>query len=69
MKVFSKKLKELRIEKQLSLNEWSKIIGFAKSTVTEWETKENEPNYDTLIKISKFFNVSVDYLLGLEDFE
>lgn len=67
MNKFKSRLRELRIEKNLSQQELSKILGFGRTTVNEWEIKGNEPNIDTLIKISKFFEVTLDYLVGIED--
>ena len=37
------------------------------SSICDWETGRAEPNIETLINIAKLFEVSVDYLLGLED--
>lgn len=41
-------------------------FGVAQSTVGMWEAGKREPNYETTIRLSKFFNVSIDYLLGNE---
>lgn len=67
MNKFKNRLKELRIEKNLSQQDLSKILGFGRTTVNEWEVKGNEPNIDTLIKIANYFEVTLDYLVGLED--
>lgn len=64
---FKIRLKQLRLEKKLTQQELSRILGFGRTTVNEWEVKGNEPNIDTLMKIAKFFEVSLDYLVGLED--
>lgn len=64
---FKIRLKELRLERKLTQQELSKMLGFGRTTVNEWEIKGNEPNIDTLIKIAQFFEVSLDYLVGLED--
>ena len=61
------RLRELRIENGLTQQQLSTLLGFGRTTVNEWEVKGNEPNLDTLIKIAKYFEVSLDYLLGLED--
>lgn len=36
-------------------------------TVSNWECGINEPNYEILIQLAKFFDVSADYLLGISD--
>lgn len=43
------------------------VFGVAQSTVGNWEAGKREPNYETMIRLSHFFHVSVDYLLGCEN--
>ena len=64
--MFTKILKELRIEKGLTQKEFAKEIGYAQSAVCSWENGEKEPKMSAIIAISKFFGVTTDYLLGLE---
>jgi transcriptional regulator with XRE-family HTH domain len=64
---FKERLRELRLDKHLTQQDLSKLLGFGRTTVNEWEIKGNEPNIDTLIKIAQFFDVTLDYLVGLED--
>lgn len=59
-------LKNLRIEKNLSHKELAKKIGYSKAIIGFWESGRNIPSLDALIKLSIFFNVSIDYLAGLE---
>lgn len=42
-------------------------FGVAQSTVASWEGGKREPNYKTTIRLSNFFGVSLDYLLGQDD--
>lgn len=42
-------------------------LGVDRSTITRWESGETFPDVSQLIEISKLFNVSVDYLLGLTE--
>ena len=44
-----------------------KDIGIPKQKLTRWKTGYNEPSIDEIIMLAKYFNVSTDYLLGLED--
>ena len=60
----SERLKELRLEKNLSQKELSLKLGCGRTAVFEWESNGHEPNFDTLIKIADFFQVTIDYLLG-----
>ncbi len=60
---FGKKLKELRIEKELSQRKLGEIFGVCNQTISFWEIGSREPDLDTLIVIAKYFDVTVDYLL------
>ena len=68
MNKFSERIKELRIERGLSRTELAKQLNTLMRTVAYWETGERECSFDTLIAIAEFFEVSVDYLLGVKDF-
>ncbi len=41
-------------------------IGFNRASVTVWKNNGTAPKQELLVKIADFFQVSVDYLLGLE---
>lgn len=58
-----KMLRILRKNKGLSMKELGEIIGVAESTISQYETGKREPDFETLLKLGEFFNVSVDYLL------
>lgn len=58
-----KTLRILRKNKGLSMKELGEIIGVAESTISQYETGKREPDFETLLKLGEFFNVSVDYLL------
>ena len=63
-----KKLKELRLEKNLSQRELGKMLGVCNQTISFWETGSREPDLDTLVKISNLFDVSSDFLLGKKEY-
>ena len=65
---FSLRLKELRIEKNLTQQQLGEAFQVHQTTVKDWETKGKQPNYETLIKLANFFKVSTDYLLGVIDY-
>ena len=67
MEAFSQQLKTLRNEKKLSLSELARNIGVSDVAVGRWERGLQIPNIENLVLIAKFFGVSTDYLLGLED--
>ena len=67
MKIFTERLKELRVDENLSVGDLAKEIGVSKMAVSYWERGVRTPNIDELYEIAKFFKVSADYLIGLED--
>jgi len=64
---FGSILKELRLELGLSQRKLGEILGVVNQTISFWEIGAREPDLDTLVEISKFFNVSTDYLLGIDN--
>ena len=62
MDIFSQRLRELRLDKQLA-----KEINTTDAAISNWENGVNEPKISYVISIAKFFGVTSDYLLGLED--
>ena len=64
---FSERLKDLRKEHGLSQMDLSLKTGLSQSAIAKWELNKTEPTASALITLSKFFNESVDYLLGLID--
>ena len=61
-------VKELRKEKKLTQSELATIIGIDQTTVSKWELNKALPDTATLIKLSEFFDVSIDYLLSRSNF-
>jgi len=65
--MLSRRLKKLRKEKEISQKELAKIINLSPSTIAMYETEKRKPDSETLEKMSNYFEVSIDYLLGLTD--
>lgn len=61
------RLQELRDKANISQMTLSKVIGVARSTIAMWESGKSEPDNNSLVALSDFFNVSIDYLLGRSD--
>ena len=61
------RLRELRKNAGLSQKDFAKDFGSAQNTVSQWETGARSIDDDTLCKLAAYFDVSVDYLLGLSD--
>lgn len=66
---FGKKLKELRKEKGLTQEALAHIFNVSKTTICQYETIKQEPDLTLLVKISRYFGVTTDYLLGIESDE
>ena len=60
-------LKDLRKEKNLSQKQMAEKLCISQQTYSDYEKGKTEPTLDTIIELSKIFNVSADYLLGLVD--
>ena len=67
MNLFVTRLRELLADCGKLQNHVSKDMGITKQKLTNWKTGYNEPSIDEIIMIASYFNVTSDYLLGLED--
>ena len=65
--VFGERLKELRKQSGVKKCQCQRKIGYSKEAFWKWETGERIPNGKALVDLATFFNVSIDYLLGLTD--
>lgn len=64
---FANRLKQLRKENNLTQEELAQKISKTRSTIAGYETERKEPDYETLVLLAKYFNVSLDYLMGVSD--
>ncbi len=65
---FGKTIKELRISQGLSQRQLGEKFNVCNQTVSFWESGKREPDLDTLVIISDYFGVTVDYLLGKSEY-
>ncbi len=61
------RLKELRAEKGINQVLLAQNIGVSKGIISLWENGLREPTLSSLIVLATFFDVSIDYLVGLID--
>jgi len=59
-----KNIKELRQSKKMTQKSLAKILNVTPQAVSKWERNESNPDIQTLISLSNYFNVSVDEILG-----
>lgn len=57
---------ELRLAFSWSQVELAKRLGVAKQTVSNWENENIQPSIEMLVRLAKLFNVTTDYMLGLD---
>lgn len=74
MEILGQRLKQLRVERDLSLdmlvadmNQRYPDININKSMLSRWENGVNDPSLEYAKHISMYFDVSLDYLIGLTD--
>jgi transcriptional regulator with XRE-family HTH domain len=64
---FGNRLKILRLKANMTQAQLAQKLGLTKSVISAYETGVRLPSYDILIHIAKIYNVSTDYLLGVEN--
>lgn len=65
--ILGEKIKRLRKENGLNQTQLAERIGVDKSAISFWENGINEPKANYITKLALLFNISADYLLGIED--
>ena len=61
------RLKELREENRLTQQVVAKYLNVKQNTYSQYENEKRQLSIDVLIKLAKFYKVSTDYILELED--
>ena len=64
---YPERIRELRQSKGLSQMQLAKELNISQSAIAKWELGKTEPGASALILLSKFFNETTDYILGLTD--
>lgn len=62
-----KKLRDLRERKDLKQIDVARALNIAKNTYSNYENGNRSPDYETLLRIANFFDVSIDYLLETDN--
>ena len=61
---FAFMLKQKRLDKKMSRNELSEILGYTVSEIEKWENKRKQPNYYIVEDVATYFNIPVNILIG-----
>lgn len=69
MNNFQKRLQELLDERNINRKQLSDAINVSTSALNGYFHKDLYPSSDILIKMSEYFNCSINYLLGMDDVE
>ncbi len=62
------RIRELREDRDLRQSDISQITGIDQRTLSNYETGKTNPDSFAIIKLSEFFEVTTDYLLGVSDY-
>ncbi len=66
-KIFSYRLKQLRKNHNLTLDQLGKAVDLRKSSLSDIENCKQPISFDAAIRIADYFDVSLDYLVGRSD--
>lgn len=64
---YYQRLKDLREDKDLTQTQLVEILGMHKTTYTNYEQGKREIPFELVIRLAKFYNVTIDYIAGLTD--
>ena len=64
-----KGLKEIRKKKKYSQVKVALEMNMSRETLSRYETGARNPDIETLVKLSDYYNVSIDYLIRGEEFK
>lgn len=67
MATFGERFKQLRMEKGLTQEKLAREFYIRKSSISKYENNIQLPEIDTLKRYAKYFDCSIDYLLGISD--
>ena len=66
-KIFSQRIKELRLSHSMTQLELAQQLGFTKAAISNLENRKKRPSLETLLLFADYFTVSLDYLIGRSD--
>ncbi len=68
MILFGERLKTLRTDRNFSQQTLAEKLSVNQRTISNWEQGTRRPDYELLVAIAEFFDVTTDYLLGRTDY-
>ena len=67
MNIVAERLKILRQERNIGQNRLADEIGVSNASISYWENAKQLPSIEALFKLSVYYEVPCDYILGLID--
>jgi transcriptional regulator with XRE-family HTH domain len=67
MKATGRKIKELRIQKELKVEEFAEIMHSSQNTIFKWQRGECLPTIDNLLILSRLFGIPMDEIIQCEE--
>lgn len=64
---YYQRIRDLREDQDLTQDQLVKILKMHKTTYANYEQGKREPPFEFIIKLAKFYNVSIDYIAGITD--
>ena len=62
-----KRIRDLREDRDMTQTQIANVLGMSQTGYSKYETGENDIPTNILIKLSRFYNTSIDYILGESD--
>lgn len=67
LEIFAERLKGLRLEMGVGQNKLAHDLGLSNASISYWENCKQEPTISAIYKLAVYFDVSSDYLIGMDD--
>ena len=67
--IFAKRLKAIRKARNLKTLDVAEAVGATRASICMYEEGKRAPNFDILVSISKYLEVTTDWLLGISEVE
>ena len=67
MKIVAERIRALRAEKGIGQNQLAQDIEVRNASISYWENAKQEPSAQAVYKLARYFDVTADYILGIEN--
>ena len=61
------RIKKLRADRELSIRQLAEEAGLNRMAISSWERSVTTPGVESVFRLATFFDVSADYIIGLDD--